>query len=181
MQCRSTASSVALCAAAQSVLRKVFLPHAPRLPVLPPSSSSDVAKIPSVTLSGPMSFGASIRKTMELCRASKPMEFTICIILCDGEPNNQADTFKAIAEASALPIAIVAIGVGDGPWSLMHAFDDNVPSSKFDNFNFVELNAVVKKAKDDGKSLAATLARECLEEIPAAFAAATKLNLFKKW
>ena len=140
-----------------------------------------MAKIPSVTLSGPMSFGASIRKTMELCRASKPMEFTICIILCDGEPNNQADTFKAITEASALPIAIVAIGVGDGPWSLMHAFDDNVPSSKFDNFNFVELNAVVKKAKDDGKSLAATLARECLEEIPAAFAAATKLNLFKKW
>ena len=39
---------------------------------------------------------------------------------------------------------------------------------------------VIKKAKESGMSFAASLALECLEEIPAAFTACTKLGYFKK-
>ena len=126
------------------------------------------AHIPKVALSGPMSFGASIRKTMALVKATKPMEFTICLILCDGEPNNKEDTVKAIIEASSMPIAIVCVGLGDGPWKAMYEFDDGTMARKFDNFNFVCFNDVVAKAKEAGLSIAAALSKACLEEIPKA-------------
>ena len=92
-------------------------------------------KIVKTTLSGPMSFGPAIRKTMELVKKSKPHEFTVCLLLCDGQPNTKEDTERAIGDASLLPIAIVAIGIGDGPWDLMRKYDDTLHTRKFDNFN----------------------------------------------
>ena len=62
----------------------------------------------------------------------------------------------------------------------MHAYDNELPSRKFDNLNFVELNVVTKTAKESGISFAAALALDCLGEIPEAFAACTKLGMFKK-
>jgi E3 ubiquitin-protein ligase RGLG len=125
-------------------------------------------KIVKTELSGPMSFGPAIRKTMELVKKAKPAEFTICLILCDGQPNTKGDTEKAISDASALPIAIVAIGIGDGPWDMMRTYDDKLHARKFDNFNFVCYNDVIKAAKEGGTSIAAALAMDCLCEIPSA-------------
>lgn len=55
------------------------------------------------------------------------------------------------------------IGVGDGPWDMMEEFDVKLPARKFDNFQFVEYNSVMKLNK---RNPGAGLAIMALMEIP---------------
>ena len=159
-----------------------------------------VARIPSVDLAGPTSFAPSIRKTMELVRAAgrdpatgrpRPLTFTLCVIIADGQVTAVKETAKAIADASHLPIAIICVGVGDGPWEGLRAWDAQRPSAApggaagagdgvplFDNFKAVILTDVAERAKREGYDLAELLALTALDELPAAFAAAKRLRLF---
>lgn len=47
-------------------------------------------------------------------------------------------TYKLLFDASKLPLSIILVGVGDGPWDTMQEFDDNIPARAFDNFQVCE-------------------------------------------
>ena len=44
------------------------------------------------------------------------------------------ETEEALIEASRVPLSIVLVGVGDGPWDVMREFVDELPEREFDNF-----------------------------------------------
>ena len=120
-------------------------------------------RIPSVRLDGPTSFAPAVHQAIELVKASvhlhgggldrRKMDFMLCLIICDGCVDGKGPeeaTVRALAEASAFPISVMCVGVGDGatadpagPWAKMRSFDDDLSSaargpgaSRFDNFQF---------------------------------------------
>ena len=88
--------------------------------------------VPSIELSGPTNFAPVIRKATEIVRDTK--SFHLLVIIADGQVTSERETIEAIVDASNYPLAILCIGVGDGPWEQMQAFDDRVPRRRFDNF-----------------------------------------------
>ena len=62
---------------------------------------------------------------------------------------------------------MVQIGVGDGPWDDMNEFDDSLPDRAFDNFQFVEFNAITGSHCDQSVEVQeAQFALQALMEIP---------------
>jgi len=162
-------------------------------------------RIPSVKLAGPTSFAPAVRQTIELVKAAartpsgaidkRKMEFALCLIICDGCVDGKGPaeaTMRALAEASAFPISVICVGVGDGatadpagPWAKMRSFDDDLHSearghaaSRFDNFQFVELAGVQADAAAQGRALDEAFACALLHELPEQVEAATALKIF---
>jgi E3 ubiquitin-protein ligase RGLG len=83
--------------------------------------------VPHVVLSGGTSFAPAIRRACSITVTDPDHpQFHILLILCDGQVSDEcrADTLRAIQDACEYPLSIVCIGVGDGPWGEMEAFDD---------------------------------------------------------
>jgi len=137
------------------------------------------ALAPRVALSGGTSFAPAIRKACALVAAASPPSFHILIIVCDGQVSDEcrAATVAAIVEASAYPLSIVCVGVGDGPWGEMQRFDDDVPARGWDNFQFVPLVATLRAARRSGVAAAEAFALAALMEVPEGYAACKRLGL----
>merc|ERR1712224_1049705 len=93
-----------------------------------------------------------IRQSIRIVRETG--EYHILLIVADGQVDDVQETANAIVEASRYPISIVMVGVGDGPWEQMEEFDDELPQRQFDNFQFVELEAVFKKFSPQAREAA---------------------------
>lgn len=89
----------------------------------------------------------------------------VLVIVADGLVTSEQETIDAIVQASNYPLSIVCVGVGDGPFDLMHKFDDELPQRKFDNFQFVDFSEVQKQSFEAG-NMEATFALSCLMELP---------------
>lgn len=84
-------------------------------------------------------------------------------------------TIDAIVEAAKYPLAIIMVGVGDGPWDNMGEFDDNIPARLFDNFQFVNFHQIEKL--NSPEKFESVFAMQALMEIPGNFKKIKDLRL----
>ena len=132
---------------------------------------SDVVR--RVTLSGPTTFAPLINKAIEIVKQER--SFNILVIIADGQvvEEHERSTREAIVEASNYPLAILVVGVGDGPWDRMHEYDELLPQRRFDNFQFLEFEDVIRNAKYPDTAFAL----HALMEIPDQYKAIKELGL----
>ncbi|KAJ7970738.1 E3 ubiquitin-protein ligase RGLG2-like [Quillaja saponaria] len=143
--------------------------------------------VPHLRLAGPTSFAPIIEMAMTIVEQSGG-QYHVLVIIADGQVTRSVDTengrlspqeqktVDAIVEASKLPLSIILVGVGDGPWDMMKEFDDNIPARDFDNFQFVNFTEIMSKnipptRKETEFALAA------LMEIPSQYKATIELNI----
>eukprot|EP01026_Neomeris_dumetosa_P027035 TRINITY_DN2201_c0_g1_i5.p1 TRINITY_DN2201_c0_g1~~TRINITY_DN2201_c0_g1_i5.p1 ORF type:complete len:366 (+),score=36.71 TRINITY_DN2201_c0_g1_i5:92-1189(+) len=147
--------------------------------------------VPHVQLSGPTSFAPVIRQAMNIVQQSG-FQYHILVIIADGQVTRSVDTgygqlsaqeqetAEAIVMASQMPLSIIVIGVGDGPWDQMKAFDDLIPSRRFDNLQFVNFTDITRKLGGDQHRREAAFALSALMEIPDQYKIILRLKLLNQ-
>ncbi|XVF16309.1 hypothetical protein REPUB_Repub10bG0020200 [Reevesia pubescens] len=138
-------------------------------------------------LPGPTTFAPVIEMAMTIVEQSVG-QYHVLVIIADGQATRSPDTQRgqlssqeqntvdAIAQASKLPLSIILIGVGDGPWDMMKEFDDNIPSRAFDNFQFVNFTEIMSKNIAPSQK-EAEFAVAALMKIPSQYKATIELNI----
>ncbi|OEL30505.1 E3 ubiquitin-protein ligase RGLG2 [Dichanthelium oligosanthes] len=143
--------------------------------------------VPTLRLAGPTSFAPMIETAVGIVDSTGG-QYHVLLIIADGQVTRsvdtqsgqlspqERDTIDAIVRASQFPLSIVLVGVGDGPWDMMHQFDDNIPARSFDNFQFVNFTEIMSKSiAADRKE--AEFALSALMEIPEQYKATLDLQL----
>lgn len=143
--------------------------------------------VPNLKLSGPTSFAPIIEVAMRTVEQSGG-QYHVLVIIADGQVTRSVDTrhgslspqeratVDAVVRASAYPLSIILVGVGDGPWDMMRDFDDKLPARAFDNFQFVNFSDIMaKNLAPERKEAAFALA--ALMEIPLQYKATIELKL----
>ncbi|NP_001145987.1 E3 ubiquitin-protein ligase RGLG2 [Zea mays] len=143
--------------------------------------------VPHLRLAGPTSFAPIIEMAMTIVEQSGG-QYHVLLIIADGQVTRSVDTASgqlssqeqktvdAIVKASELPLSIVLVGVGDGPWDMMKEFDDNIPARAFDNFQFVNFSEIMSKNMAQSRKEAA-FALSALMEIPPQYKATVELGI----
>lgn len=119
---------------------------------------------PSIDLYGPTSFAGPIQLAMSQIYESR--RFHMLVIVTDGQITDDGETLQAIRDAAKLPIQILIIGVGDGPWDEMKHLDDTLELDR-DVVQFVEFTPYMHSIDIPGQM--DKFAAECLEELPTLF------------
>ncbi|KAI3813120.1 hypothetical protein L1987_17836 [Smallanthus sonchifolius] len=147
--------------------------------------------LPNLILSGPTSFAPVIEQAMTIVEQSGG-QYHVLLIIADGQVTRSVDTERgqlspqeqktvdAIVEASKLPLSIVLVGVGDGPWDMMKEFDDNIPDRDFDNFQGGRArfgSSISQKSHVPLIRKETEFALSALMEIPSQYKATIELNL----
>jgi E3 ubiquitin-protein ligase RGLG len=143
--------------------------------------------VPHLRLAGPTSFAPIINAAVDIVEESGA-QYHVLIIIADGQVTRSIDTspenlspqermtIEAIVAASAYPLSIVLIGVGDGPWDMMQQFDDNIPARSFDNFQFVNFSKIMERNLPSQQK-EALFALSALMEIPQQYKATIELGI----
>ncbi|GAA0162003.1 calcium-binding protein [Lithospermum erythrorhizon] len=143
--------------------------------------------VPHLKLAGPTSFAPVIEMAMTIVEQSGG-QYHVLVIIADGQVTRSVDTeygqlspqeqrtVDAIVAASKLPLSIVLVGVGDGPWDMMKEFDDNLPAREFDNFQFVNFSEIMSKDLPQSRK-ETEFALAALMEVPSQYKATIELNL----
>lgn len=98
-----------------------------------------------IEFKGPTNFAPTIYSNINEVKrnmTSRPMDYKVLLILTDGQISDFAETKKAIAEASHLPMSIIIVGVGDADFSSMDELDGDenpLPGAARDIVQFVKL------------------------------------------
>ncbi|XWS44099.1 hypothetical protein CRYUN_Cryun15aG0015700 [Craigia yunnanensis] len=143
--------------------------------------------VPHLRLAGPTSFAPIIEMAMTIVEQSGG-QYHVLVIIADGQVTRSIDTqhgqlssqeqktVDAIVQASKLPLSIILVGVGDGPWDMMKEFDDNIPARAFDNFQFVNFTEIMSKNTAPSRK-ETEFALTALMEIPSQYKATIELNI----
>ncbi|CAL9124827.1 unnamed protein product [Musa acuminata var. zebrina] len=135
--------------------------------------------VPHLKLSGPTSFAPIVETAVDIAESSGG-QYHVLVIIADGQvsrdPNKEPETIESIVRASAYPLSIVLVGVGDGPWDAMRKFDDRIPARDFDNFQFVNFTDIMRSNANAAEKEAA-FALAALMEIPIQYKATVELGI----
>ncbi|KAJ0989456.1 hypothetical protein J5N97_007812 [Dioscorea zingiberensis] len=143
--------------------------------------------VPQLRLAGPTSFAPIIEMAMTIVEQSGG-QYHVLLIIADGQVTRSVDTesgqlssqeqktVDAIVKASELPLSIILVGVGDGPWDMMKEFDDNIPARSFDNFQFVNFTEIMSKNVPQTRK-ETEFALSALMEIPSQYKATLELGI----
>jgi E3 ubiquitin-protein ligase RGLG len=113
-----------------------------------------------VSLSGPSSLAPIVNKAVDVVRLTR--KYHILVIVTDGQITEDSASIAAIVNASNVPLSIIAVGVGDGPWDTLQKFDSCLARRRFDNFRFVDYHRATAKTKNPDMAFAL----QALMEIP---------------
>ena len=134
--------------------------------------------------SGPTSFGPVIDAATEIVENSGN-GFHILVIVADGQVSTHLNCLKetraSLIRASRFPLAVVIVGVGDGPFEEMDVLDDDLPDRLFDNCQFIEFSPF-QAALERGEAkqvVEAAFAVCTLQEIPMQYRMAADLGLLE--
>lgn len=129
--------------------------------------------VPTLKFSGPTSFVPLIDKAIE--HTKNDGGYHILLIIADGQVSRQDVNAEAIVRASNHPLSIIMVGVGDGPWEEMRAFDDALPQRRFDNFQFVPFSETMQSVNNADH----LFALNTLMELPDQYKTIRQLNLLR--
>lgn len=122
----------------------------------------------NVELSGPTFFSPLIAEAMKMCEYHKQSEsenYTILLILTDGEIHDMDKTKDLIVRSSHLPLSIIIVGIGNADFGKMEELDGD--NGLFNSAGQRALRDLVQFVPyRNFKGDMARLAKEVLAEVP---------------